>query len=169
MYPFQESRALAKARTANSTDASYPAKAPTTTAPSSDGVVAVSDGAAPASPQTLLVLPYLLGNNNGTFSVRVIGWDLASTLWVPKVLAEYDCTAGNVTGVAAADVLDTEFFADTLSLVANMGTNAEGTTKVSPQDDTPGHFLVQVRGCRKVEFLFKKGTGTSANALYRAY
>lgn len=172
MFLHVEAQAYKKARTAgNSTDAAYPARPPTITEPADDGVINTADLSGAAAPDSLIVIPYVLGANNNTFSCRVIGWSQITlsgvSLWIPEVLAEYDCTAGNIPGVAASPVLNTEFLPDTLSLVANMGTDAQGTTKVSPQDDTPGHFVVKTRGARKVEFLFKKGTGTSANALYR--
>jgi hypothetical protein len=172
MYLNQASRTLAKVRATSSTDAAYPSRPPTTTTPADDGVITLdssTSAANPEVPQLLMVIPYVLGVNNDTASIRVLGWDYTGALWLPKVLCEYDYTAGNVTGVAGSTVLNTEFFADPLTLVASMGTNNEGTTKVSPANDTPAHFLVSVKGVKRVEFLFKKGvTPTSMNALYKS-
>ena len=168
----EEASPFLKALTANSTDAAYPGLLATLTEPST-GVVTLSVIPGGVVPQALLVMPYVLGANNDTFSVRVNGWSKsAGGLWVPAILAEYDCVGGadaNCLGVTGGDVGATERFADTLTIVANMGTNAEGTFKVSPQNDTPAHFIVNVRGFTKVQLQFKKGSGTSANALLRGF
>jgi hypothetical protein len=158
-----------KVLTANTTDASYDAKIATVTEPTNEGVINLVPGTSGLSPQNLLVIPFGAGADNATMSVRVIGWTNISTLWIPFVLAEYDATLSAAVGIAAQSVINTDRFADTLALVANQGTDAQGTTKVSPANDVPGHFTVSSKGCKKMELVFKVGTATNANALYRAY
>lgn len=153
----------------NSTDVAYASRIPTVTAPSSDGVINLVPGTSGVTPSTLLVMPFGAGADNSTISVRVLGWVNIGSLWIPTVLCEYDCTLSAAVGIAGQSVINTDRIADGFSLVANQGVDAQGTTKVAPANDTPGHFTVNVKGCKKVELVYKVGTATNANALYRAY
>lgn len=182
MYIHEEAAPLQKALVTNSVAASYPNLVATLTEPvgitpatpnGTDGVFTIATIPGAYVSQALFVMPYLQGANNDTFSVRVNGWQkTAGGLWVPAILCEYDYTGGNdanCIGVAGGDVGPGERFADTVSLVANMGTDAQNTFKVSPANDTPAHFIVFLRGSLKVQFQFKKGAGTSGNALFRGF
>lgn len=153
----------------NSTDVSYASRIPTVTAPASDGVINLVPGTSGLTPTAILVMPFGAGADNSTASVRVIGWDNIGSLWIPTLLCEYDCTFSAAIGIAGQSVINTDRFADGFALVANQGVDAQGTTKVAPANDVPGHFTVSVKGCKKVELVYKVGTATNANALYRAY
>ena len=163
-----------KARSANSTDASYPSRVPVGADPVDDGVI-VAGGifglhAGVVGQSSLVVVPYCTGSNNDTFSVRVVGWrllggsDRSTQLWVPVTLCELACTASAVTGVAGRLVAATERFADTLTITkGNAGVTLD---VVSPANDTAAHALIDAKGFQRYEFLFALGTApTDMNAL----
>jgi hypothetical protein len=150
-----------KARSANSTDSSYLSRIPTTTEPTQDGVL-VPGRLAGKSFETLLVLPYGQGSDDTTINLRIVGWSKINTLWVPTLLAELAGTLSQVTGVSGASVLDTERFADILSLTNGIAVLVNPTS-----DSFPAYASVGVEGFQKVEFLFKLGTATQANALVK--
>lgn len=160
---------LAKALAANATDTSFASRVPTTTEPTGDGVVGLRSHPDQVVPTWLLLVPYGTGDANDAFDVRVVGWRRVGTLWVPTTLLEFTATLGTAVGVAGADVADTEKFADTVSDPAtgkgSVGVDCQPT---SPADNTVAHYLVDTRGCPKVEFLFDATTGdpTGANLLY---
>lgn len=108
------------------------------------------------------------GADNTTYDVRFIGWNSVSngTLWVPTLLAGVTCTLSAVVGVAGADVVATERFADT---VVGASLNAStGITILSPTTDiAPGHVLLDVLGSDLVQVQFKMVTATNGNALVR--
>lgn len=170
-------RSLQKAFTANANTSSFPSKIPTITEPTNDGVTDLQGGSG-GCPQRLLILPYGLGSANNTFDMKVIGWrlmgnSLNSGLWVPTTLCEVTCTVGAATGVAAAPVLNTELFVDTIVMKSEAltplrpGWDATPTavfsgdiTIYSPADDTVGWLLVNLYGCQKVEFTYDQTSGT---------
>lgn len=158
---------LTKIRSSNSTDSQFATKSPTTTKPSGDGVTEFAPSEGGKVPNNLLVLPFGAGDDDTTFSVRVLGWSCIGTLWVPMILCEYSCTLSAAVGVANADVTSSDRFADTLSLVANMGNEDIDTTFISPANNTPAHFLVDIKGCQLVELTFDMTGATSGNALIR--
>lgn len=163
-----------KFRTSNSTDASFPSKIPTTTQPSGTGVWDFTSGKTSPNgiliPSSIIVLPYNIGANNTTFKIRMIGWRsiysaTATTLWVPQILCEFTCTASAAVGIASAAVLDTERFSDTLT--ANAFNPSGGVEAVSTANDTPAHFIVDIKGCPIIEATFDmNSSATSANALW---
>lgn len=119
------------------------------------------------------IIPFGVGSATQTFSVRVIGWSDAQPvagssnlpLWVPTILCEYLCTLSTVVGVADSAVLSTEKFCDTIALVSNRGTDGQDTTKFSPTNNLIAHFLVDLKGAKKVELCYSVGTNTDCNAL----
>lgn len=154
---------FAKARATNSTATSFTNGQATLTQPSGTGVLSP-----PTTGQytrgVLQVVPYGVGSDNQTMNVRVRGWrPTENNLWVPVMLVQAACTLGASVGVAASDVLNTERFADTITLsVANTGVDSQA---VSPANDSVGHFVVDTKGFPIVEVLMTVGTATSANAL----
>jgi hypothetical protein len=72
---------------------------------------------------------------------------------------------GTAVGVANAAVLDTEKFCDTISLVANRGTDGQDTTKASPTNNLVAQFLVDLKGSKRIELCYSVGTNTDCNAL----
>jgi hypothetical protein len=178
-----------KARSVNQTSTSFVAKIPTITEPNGDAATATGacvfnvggDRASPSlSMQNFVkVKPYGVASNNQTFSVRVLGWSAvyptgssqaAPVLWVPELLAELLCTASSVyPGVAAAPVVATELFCDTLAITY-------GSTNVSVMVDSNGAdagiavAVVDMKGNEKLELTFSTGSSaTSCNALISYY
>lgn len=151
----------------NSTDASFPSRIPTTTAPSGNGVLVPPGsglGGARNAPSAAMVVPYGVGADNTTFKIRIIGWRLIGTLYVPTILCEFTCTNSTAVGVAGATVVATERFADTLT--ANAFNPSGGVEAVSVANNTPAHFLVDCKGCQYIEATFDmNASATSANAL----
>lgn len=157
---------FAKVRATNSTQSGgFASKVATATEPSGAGVLDMRQGGASRSYNSLLLVPYALADNNGTFSVRVWGWRLASDLWVPVLLCEVACTACAAVGVADKTVLNTERFADTLTLTyGNANVSVE---LLSPANDLTGHVLLDAKGFQYVEVIFNLTANvTSMNALY---
>lgn len=147
----------AKVRSTNSTDGSFPAKIPTVTEPTGAGVIAW------AGRTGLLLIPYGTGADDSTFDVKIIGWAKIGTLWVPALVAQVAVTLSTIVGVAAAEIVATERFADTLALTKGLG------TIVNPVGDTqPASLMIasQLAAFEKLEFVFDLGTATAANAIY---
>lgn len=154
--------AWAKLLAANSTDATFPARAPTTTEPSGVGVITL--GAGRAVPPDLTFLFFGAGANDQTFNVRVIGWRKVDGLWVPFLLCQATCTLSSaITGVAGQPVANTDLVADTVSVTNGIGV---GTTPVA--DSLPAYLEVGSKDCQKVEVVFDMTGATSGNALYYA-
>ncbi len=159
-----------KARATDATDTSFASKVPTTTEPTSDGVVELAKTS--LAPTWLMLIPYATAGDNDTADVRVIGWRRvtasAVTLWVPTILLQFSATFSTAVGVAGSPVLATQRFADTLSDPATgMGAIGVNCQPSSPANNTPGHYLFDARGCQKVEVLLDAtaaGT-TGMNAL----
>ena len=158
---------FAKVLTTNATDASFPSKIPTTTAPTTATAGVLNTTLSGTAPKRMMFVFYAIGADNVTFKARVIGWKYVSTLYVPVVLAEVTCTASAVVGIAAAAVLNTERFADTIALAS--GYPADSSRVYSPTGDVVGHLIVDLEGCNLIEVTFNmNGSATSANALYAA-
>lgn len=171
-YSFQRDRSV------NATG-SFPSRIPTIAAPATVSPQTVTSQdvydlvAMGLSPSNARIIPFGTGSATNTFSVRVIGWidsqpvagSSNAVLWVPTVLCEYLCTLGTAVGVANAAVLDTEKFCDTISLVANRGTDGQDTTKASPTNNLVAQFLVDLKGSKRIELCYSVGTNTDCNAL----
>lgn len=184
-------RHLQKALAANANSSGFTAK--TATLAGGTGVSAPNSSAIlVASPETgggfvptwIRLYPYGLGSDNDVFSLRLWGWwHLGSgtdnnKMWMPSILTEISCTISAFTGYAGGLVLNTERFADTISLVANVGeysitavTTRIGTVQLfSPQNDTPACAQVPLRGCEYIEFDWDQTTGTpTTNCLYQLF
>jgi hypothetical protein len=165
-----------KARTANSTDSSFPSKIPTGTEPTGTGVIEmVGNGLNSGMPSgnCLLLLPYGTGSNNDTFNMRVIGWsvignDPITQLWVPTILAEVACTLCGAVGVAGKLIVAAERFVDTITITT--GNAGVGLDVVSPTGDVIGSIMVDAKGSQKVEITFDIVSGTTdMNCLYRKF
>jgi hypothetical protein len=131
-----------------------------------------------------MLWPFGLGADNDAASLRVIGWsralDTASalTLWVPTILIEVACTFSAVVGVAGAVVLNTERFADTITVVAarqrtftdtdSGGAASRGTVEIfSPTNDLVAFLIVPLLASEKVELCWDQTTNNpTTNALY---
>lgn len=180
-------RTLSKALTTNAQTSSFAAKPPTGTVPNYDGVVRVTE-ASGEMPKKLHVMPYGIGADNDTFSIRIIGWTRIrgdatnpTDLWVPHRLAEFACTLSTAVGVAGTPVGATSRFCDTMTTVTGTfplwpGTDSGGAQTlgqmmlVSPADNTPAYAVIQTMGAELIEFQFDQTLNTpEMNALYKLY
>ncbi len=179
-------RVYRKALTANNNDSSFASKIPTVTEPTNDGVIDLK-GTGSTIPQWMDVLPYGLGGDNDAFDMRVIGWRhigelgpqaALKALWIPTILVEVTCTISAAVGIAGAVVLNTERFADTITIKSagfeptiTADTTRQGTVVVfSAVNDLIAWFALELRGMEKVEFTFDQTTQTpTMNALISFY
>ncbi len=177
------SQSLRKARLVNeTTTGAYRSIIPTITEPSGTGTSATnasiielcSPGSGGQMTQNLLlILPYCVGNDNVTFSVRVIGWrfipkdSVGPGLWIPVNLGEFACTGSAVVGIAGYTILSSERFADTITETKGSTAGlAAAENIISTANDTIASILLDLRGFQKVELAFDRGgSATSCNAL----
>lgn len=159
----QQRTAYTRARATNATDTSFPSRIPTVTEPTGTGVLNVGGA-------DLLLVPFGTGNDDTTFSFRVIGWRAVDaldsrnrTLWVPVVLGEFSATLSTMVGVSGGIIDEANRFADTLSLV----TGNEDVTELftSPTGNVGAHAIVRNRGFDKVEITYDLTGATGANTL----
>lgn len=179
---------LRRARDVNETSNGYRTLATTITEPvtvmpqtaTSQVVFDLTERKGPGMiPNGIILHPFGVGNDDTTFSLRVMGWkptlvDVAGVYfqkcWVPVELIEVACTCSTATGAATGYVLNTERFADTIALTgstANAGVNCD---IVSPANNTIGSLYVDLKGATMFEVIFTTGgSATSANALWQTY
>lgn len=175
---------LFKARSVNETSANFVAKVPMATEPLDDvpGVTTATSQAsinmrhgATILQNGLMILPYGVGADNTTFSMRFIGWrrlgasnDPTRYIWVgPIMLGEFNCIIdSDLVGLAGRLIVATEFFCDTITLQGTSGNANISHEILSPADGvTMAHVILDTKACDRVEPSFKVGTATSANAL----
>lgn len=136
-------------------------------------------GGSGSVPCAIDIFPYGLGSNNDTFSLRLIGWRRYPTpiaddriLMIPFLLCELGCTISAFVGAAGFPILNTERFADTLTIVSEPTYTADvtrtgGIELFSPANDTPAYARVPLRGAEAIEFDFDQTLNTpTMNALY---
>lgn len=174
------SRNFTKALATNANTSSFASKIPTVTEPSGDGIHDIR-GPGLEVPQRILLLPYGLGSDNDVFDMRLIGWKriyvdskTKPTLWVPMVLAGLSATISAAVGVANSPVLNTERFADTITVTSGYepdttaDTTNNGTFVIqSPTNDLVAWAIVNLYGVEKIEFTFDQTTNTpTCNCLF---
>lgn len=182
-YPYQKCLAT------NYATNGYPTIIPTTTAPAtgeSNGVFYVDgQNAVPATASTLNYSPSLMtvqginaaffgaGADNATFSARLYGWKQtqglnATSLWVPVPLLQVVATLSTTVGVASADVVATDRFADTLVLASGFGaTDPNGVLVTSPTGELVAHLMVSLHGFGAFQWAFTTGgSATNCNCLF---
>ena len=146
--------------------------------------LAAEGGAGGYIPSNIRIYPYGLGSDNDVFSLRLWGWwhigegpDLAK-LWMPSIIGDFVCTLSTFVGLAGSAILNTERFADTISIVALDGeytltsdVTRFGTVQLlSPANQSPACVQVPLRGPEWIEWDFDQSTGTAtANALYQLF
>lgn len=145
---------------AAATDASFPARVATVTAPAG-GIDVSSLGSAPDS---LELLFFGTAAADLTYAARVIGWRKASaTLWIPEPIATVAVTLGTAVGVAGEAVANTDYLADTITLTSGIA------VVNSPADNTAATIIVGLEGFAMFEVIFDMTGAASGNALYAAY
>lgn len=171
-------RTAARALTTNSSASSFASKVYTVTEPSGNGIVELIRDGGGLVPQRVKLWPIGLGSENDAFSLRIIGWEkigqgaAPATGWIPTIVAELACIVGTAVGVASSPVLNTERFADTITIVTEptitAATTRQGTVELtSPTNDLIAHAKVWIEGFHKLEFTFDQTTGTpTMNVLF---
>lgn len=179
----QNTSPLKRALTTNAATSSFASKVPTVTEPTNDGVINLILGGGAVIHEWMLLWPIGLGADNDAFSLRVLGWrkisqgqGVTDTLWMPTLLYEFSCTISAAVGVAASPVLNTERFADTITIVTqgkytdadSGGVSTRGNVEVtSPTNDLIAHVKAPLKGMEKIEFQFDQTTNTpTMNVLY---
>ena len=176
MRPELYGHSFKKARSVNQTSATFVSKVSTTTEPTGTGSTAtnssVIDLRSPGNDvmrSVVKILLYGTGNDNDTFSCQVIGWTLAgSGLWVPTVLCQLQGTLSTAVGVAGAYVVDTERFADAITVTF-------GNANVSVEVPTvPANTIAIAKAAlvdsQKLELSFTTGgSATGCNALVAVF
>ncbi len=165
-------------RSADSTDASYPVRGVTNTAPKllgdgsgTDGVHDVHNGG-PRTQNGLKILPYGTDAAAKAFLMRVLGWtempvSQQVTTWVPFVLGEFSCALCTATGVAGGTPDASHLLCDTITLVGTTGNLNVSCEIVSPTGNLPGHIVLNLKGVRYVEFIFNmNASAVSGNCLF---
>lgn len=171
-----------KALSTNSAATSFTAKIPTITEPSGDGVIAFEAYV----PSFIEILPYAIGDDDDVFDFRVWGWRSTQQgkprLWIPSIMGIFTCTISTVVGLATHDVLNTERFADTITLKTDnnvsqptaRGTDNAGAIQMgdiqimSPTGNiATARIIMPLQQFEKIEFDFDATTGdpTSMNCL----
>lgn len=136
-------------------------------------------GTGAAVQNSVFVKPYAIGNDDVTFSIRTWIWtptapvpsvpgSNTTILFDPTMLCELSCIASTVVGVAGRDVLNTERFADTMTLTA--GNSNVSVEFLSNTSNLAGWFRVDIMGPFWLDFDFTTGgSATSCNCLWRMF
>ncbi len=178
---------LRRVRQVNYATNGYPTRAQTLTKPTitdpetATGQVAfeATGGAGGQGPNGILLHPFGIGNDDTTFSLRVLKWALTldsigsarfQPVWKPIPLIEVQCTLSTDVGVASGYVLNTERSADTITLTGTTANPAVNCDINSPANNTAGSVYVDLKGALLWEVIFTTGgSATSCNALYQLY
>lgn len=155
---------LRRAFATSSTATSFAAKAATLTKPSGDGVIELAPLGQPVE-SALLVYPFGEGDEDTTFSLRLLAWHVADGTWFASTLLELVCTLSAYVGVAGGAVTATERFADTLAAVTDSGNEGVDYLINSPANDTPAHALILLKGTALPELSVDLTGATAGNAL----
>lgn len=119
--------------------------------------------------QRIKVMPYCEGQPGSVFWMRVYGWSPVGTVaddpkyssWVPNLLGEFLCVAGNIPGPHLIDNVQTlnallpgENLCDAISLNNGvLGLNGIVNSQF-PGSGVPAFAVLEVYGARKVSFDF---------------
>jgi hypothetical protein len=168
-----------KVRSVNETSNGYVTKSATGTEPSGDAgtdtgasVQDIAQGTTSAR-TSFALMPYGVGADNATFSMRVLGWSVignltTTLLWIPQTLFEVTCTLCTKVGVSGRELTNSERFVDTIAIVGTSGLPGISFNMHSPADNTIGYITASVLGAQKVECQFTTGaSATSCNALFK--
>lgn len=175
----QANRRLRKALADNSTAADFTAKSPTVTEPTGNGVFNLTKFVGGSVPMYAMIWPFGSDADAETFDMRLWGWwritgdGQNSDLWIPSILAGLSVVLSTPVGVAGAEVLNTDFFADTITITSGMepvitaDTTNQGTiVRQSNAGNQIAWAKVPLCGPEKIEFDFDRGTAASANCLW---
>ncbi len=124
------------------------------------------------------IVPFGKGADNSTFSIRIFGWtqignaNTTTTKWHATLLAEVQCTlTDSLPGLTDTLPVDSSsYYAGDIVLIGTSGNIGVSCEIVAPQNDTPAHLVVDLKGSQVLELQFsREGNGaevaTECNAL----
>jgi len=171
-----------RARGTNQTSSSFVAKVDTLVEPvtsdtaTGSSIIRLTNGGM-VGQNLVRILPYGVGSDTNTFSLRVYAWsqlpvlDIAGHVqWVPDLLAEFLCTlTSGQTGVAGGLVAATEYYCDTIT--QTYPAVAVSSIEVcSNAANEKAHIVMDMKGAQRIELTFTTGSSaTSCNSLIRQY
>lgn len=145
-----------KVASANDTSTSFTTLAVTTTTPSTN-LLSNHTGS------TLELMPYGAGADNSTFDLRVVGWSIVGTLYIPRVICRLSCTECGMVGSGSLAIASTDRFVDIITV-------AEGTVLTPAAAlETPHTAIMDISGDALVTVEFDMTGATNGNALWRTY
>lgn len=160
-----------KALATDSTATSLAAKAPTTTAPSGDGIHHMFDEgygfSAPLTvcvPDSVVIQPFGTDAADETMLMELWGWNkvYAEDLYLPQLLIQVTATLGNI----AEGSTDT-YIADTIAITSNyVEADTSRTFNITPANDDAASIEVPIRGCEWIEFSFSRNSSSATNNAY---
>lgn len=163
---------LRKLYAANQTTATLAVPAALDKEPNGDGFYKLPGG--DGSPQRLLVIPFGTAAENKTFSFIAYVWrptvphptdGKLKQIWIPFPIAAFDCTLGQMTGLAGTYVDNTQFFADTIAASANsIGSKPSDFDLRSPADNSAGSVDVSLYGGNIMSAALAVGTSQATDA-----
>jgi hypothetical protein len=120
------------------------------------------------------------GADTNTMSVRGIGWSLVKSspalfvppeleLWIPVPLFEVSVALSVMTGLANKAVINTDLFADTITITTTTANQGVDVDVRSPANDTIAEMYVDLRGNQKFELIWDMTGATNGNALWRSF
>ncbi len=171
MIPGTRMDPFSKLFASNQTGSSITAPIPTVTEPTGDGILnleSINRVAGALSPPNSVVVAFFGARTgaNQTATARLTGWRKIGTLWIPVPLLALALTQGTSIGIAATDVVATDYFVDTITASTAFTSAYE---LISPADDTVAAVKVDLFGCEKLQVQVAKGTCTSVNALAASF
>jgi hypothetical protein len=164
----------------NSTNGSFVSPAPSITRPSGDGVIDWNPEAGGAVQNGVMLKFIGTDADNEAANVRVYQWawcpdlttpgNLDKGLWERTCLGQFLVTLSAITGIGSRVVASTDFYADTIA-AATAWTAQDGVSFniVSPENDLPGHLVLDMKGPQLLQVEFDLTTAASMNCLARVY
>ncbi len=171
---------LKKAFGTSPTSSSYTAKVPVTVEPTlangsggtslTSGVHRICTPGSQIVQSFMGIMPIGTAANNVTFLMRVYGWKVfpiltsatAPYLYVPRLLLDVTCTAGNI----ASGVVTSGFLADTI-VVSGTTPGDSSALFITPTGDCVGSIKLDIFGSNYIEFDFAtNSSATAMNALW---
>jgi hypothetical protein len=150
---------------ANSTSAAPGAPTVTVTEPVTSATAAVVDFK-DMSANSVALLFFGAGADNATGTAVIYGWRRvtysAGYLWVPTPLLGVDLVLSTSVGVAGTAIINTDRFADTITLTASSNFTS-AYELVSNAGNLPAMVKLDHFGARKLEIRTAIGTATNLN------
>lgn len=141
--------------------------------PTEDGTFATVRNLGSHHIPQILIFPYCTGSPGSSFSFKLWGWwawgqlvelESSPVVWIPTLIAEFNCVAGTLNGLASRNLKPSEFLCSELTLVKG----SLGNGRIYQSEGSPAAVLVDLPRPRKIQFDFRQGDAAPAfgNALW---